>query len=377
MRKLYRIPVLGYVVHLVISFFRMPRNDDRVRELRRDMRDLKHLALTGAPIPSASPEDTLSQHIPAFLNAVSTVPAMAHRLSETLARVAELERSYELAKAENTSEKLQSLLSRADELERRYELTKAANNSEKLQDLQDTLLELSDRLSTFEEHSGKQNSENEIAKIWERLEFVRREILYEMNHGRQFSGGSTAQQNVQASVINTEAVNLAKSQNELRLNIGCGHLPLDSHINVDMRALPHVDIVANADSIPLDGEIVDEIYSAHLVEHFPEETLLRKILPHWLHLLKPGGALTTICPDGQAMIDAVAKKEMSYEDFREVLFGAQDYDGDYHYNLLTPASLTKYLEKTGFTNVSVIESGRRNGKCFEFEVYAQRPRGQE
>ena len=33
---------------------------------------------------------------------------------------------------------------------------------------------------------------------------------------------------------------------------------------------------------------MSEIYSAHLLEHFPEEELSRELLPYWYSLLRPG-----------------------------------------------------------------------------------------
>ena len=87
----------------------------------------------------------------------------------------------------------------------------------------------------------------------------------------------------------------------------------------------------------------------------------------------PGGRLVAIVPDGQAMLEGWSAGTYTFDDFREVLFGAQDYVGDYHFNLLTPDSLKELLVSQGFTNVRVVERGRRNGQCFEFEIEACRP----
>ncbi|HDR9474543.1 hypothetical protein FEP08_05670 [Burkholderia multivorans] len=72
------------------------------------------------------------------------------------------------------------------------------------------------------------------------------------------------------------------------------------------------------------------------------------------------------------MLRGIAAGSYSFDDFREVLFGSQDYNGDFHFNLLTPESLSKLVEEAGFGQVEVPVRGRRNGQCFEFELSAVR-----
>jgi hypothetical protein len=159
----------------------------------------------------------------------------------------------------------------------------------------------------------------------------------------------------------------------LRINLGCGHLPLEDYVNVDRRDLPGVDIVAEAGNLPLAAGSVREIFSAHMLEHFSQEELRRRLLPYWYDLLAARGVFRAVVPDGEAMLTALAAATYPFEDFREVLFGAQDYDGDFHYNLFTPDSLCRLLQAAGYRNIKVLARGRRNGKCYEFEVAALRP----
>jgi len=156
----------------------------------------------------------------------------------------------------------------------------------------------------------------------------------------------------------------------LRLNVGCGHIPLNDYVNIDSRHLPGVDIVADAGAIGVEFASVTEIFSSHLLEHFPMEALKRRILPHWNALLLSGGRLRAIVPDGDAMIQQCASGEYSFAEFREALFGAQDYQGDFHFNLFTPESLSVILAAAGYHNIEVPVRGRRNGQCFEFEIAA-------
>lgn len=204
-----------------------------------------------------------------------------------------------------------------------------------------------------------------------RIEFIRSEAMYEMQVSSYRMGGRVSPSRTVPRLINAAKVDAMRAEG-LRLNVGCGHIQLDDYINVDRRALPGIDIVADANDIPFEENELTEIRSSHLVEHFTSHILERVLLPHWSALLKPGGILTTIAPDGAAMLKAVNSGEIEFEDFREVLFGAQDYDGDFHYNMVTPITFSKSLKTAGFKNITEEYVGKRNGKCFEFKIVAEK-----
>jgi hypothetical protein len=195
-------------------------------------------------------------------------------------------------------------------------------------------------------------------------------MLYEIKYGRRSSGSS--EPHVEARIVALKKVAAAR-QFGLKLNLGCGHIPLEEYVNVDRRELPGVDVVADVEDLPCEEGGVLEISSAHLLEHFPQEMLRRRLLPFWRTLLMPGGVFRAVVPDGEAMLTGVAAGSYSFSNFREVLFGAQDYDGDFHFNLFTPDSLCGLLEDAGFKEIHVNARARPNGKCFEFEVSAVKP----
>jgi predicted SAM-dependent methyltransferase len=66
----------------------------------------------------------------------------------------------------------------------------------------------------------------------------------------------------------------------LRLNVGSGSLAVDGYVNVDARAIDGVDVVADVADLPFDDGSVEEVRSSHVLEHFPEEELRRRVLPH-------------------------------------------------------------------------------------------------
>ncbi|AXA84717.1 hypothetical protein DCD74_08465 [Lysobacter oculi] len=221
---------------------------------------------------------------------------------------------------------------------------------------------------------GLVNANEGLAWLRDRVEFIRRELMFEIRYGDRdpmsSAKGSIASGSVQASVINHVLVNAAREQGDVRLNLGCGHLPLPGYINVDLRHLPGVDVVAEVNDLPFSEGEVSAIHSAHMLEHFPEEQLKRKLIPYWRSLLKPGGRFSAVVPDAEAMIHAYVAGDYSYEHLREVTFGGQDYAGDFHFNMFTPDSLHALLVEMGFSDIRIVEKGRKNGQCFEFEIEA-------
>lgn len=218
---------------------------------------------------------------------------------------------------------------------------------------------------------------DEIKAIRERVEFVRLELMYELQHQLGLSANSLGSEDkdqgpVVAKICNQKAVDEARIKG-MKLNIGCGHKPIEGMINIDMRVLPNVDIQASVDNIPLKTGSVQQIHSAHLIEHFTEQAMKRTILPHWFDLLAPGGKLSAIVPDAEAMMKAWYEGELDFDTLRLITFGQQEYDGDFHWTMYSVESLTALLEGVGFRNVQCKARGRANGLCLEFELTADRP----
>jgi hypothetical protein len=202
-----------------------------------------------------------------------------------------------------------------------------------------------------------------------RVEFVRRELLFEMHYGASPPSSDKDQIKTKLEILNPEKLAVARAK-QLKLNLGCGHIPIDGYLNIDRRALPGVDIVSEIDALPFKKGEIDEIFSAHLLEHFPQEQLRRELMPYLVGLLKPGGVFHSVVPDAESMIKGYADGSYPYALLREVTFGAQDYDGDFHFNMFVPAQIEELLKETGLTGIEWLATGRRNGSCFEMEFKA-------
>lgn len=226
--------------------------------------------------------------------------------------------------------------------------------------------QLDAREASLEQHGAS------IEELWQRIEFVRREVMYELRYGDGERAAEVAD-GPDVRVVDPERVERITGEGGLRLNLGCGHLPMDDYVNVDMRELPGVDVVAPIDQLPFEEGTVAEIHSAHVLEHFPQEDLQRRLLPYWRDRLVPGGVFRATVPDGVAMLDGHARGEIPFEDLRSVLYGGQEYEGDFHFTMFGAETMTALLEQAGFTDVEVEAQGRPNDICLELQVAARRP----
>lgn len=339
-------------------------------------------------------ESAWGTHLPAFLNAVSSVGAFAHELirAQTVLRQEfeeALAREQEAARQELTQRLAEARGALGQEFRDRIINTEGALRQELAQRLaeagealeqeshsritqvQEALHQSTNSLARTQEtlrgelRAGIGDAETRLNATRERIEFIRSEVLYELKYGRR----ARTTENGGPDVRSPEKLAVAGPQ-KLRINLGCGHLPLEGYVNVDRRELPGVDIVTEADNLPLAAGSVHEIFSAHMLEHFPQEQLRRRLLPYWYELLASGGIFRAVVPDGEAMLAEIAAGTYAFEDFREVLFGGQDYDGDFHYNLFTPHSLCELVRAAGYREVKVPVRARRNGLCYEFEIAA-------
>ena len=200
-----------------------------------------------------------------------------------------------------------------------------------------------------------------------RIEFIRKEMLLEQRYQADAPVTLPAPE---PKIINEEK--LHEMGDNLRINLGAGHVPLADYLNVDIRAVPGIDVVADVTDLPFAAGELAEIYSAHLLEHFPAEELRRKVLPYWVSLLRDGGKLVAVVPDIETMVKERAAGRLSFDDFREVTYGGQEYAGDFHFNAFSPESITEALEEAGLSDVVIRETGRRDGLCYEMEVEATR-----
>ena len=208
-----------------------------------------------------------------------------------------------------------------------------------------------------------------LRNITNRIEFIRRELMFEIRHADRMRELGDLPHITQPRIISEKKVAIARN-NQLRLNLGYGHAPLDGYINIDGRELSHVDVIADLTALPFEKGEVDEIFSSHVLEHFPQEQLRRQLLPYWGSLLKPGGIFRAVVPDTEFMIREYCNNSYPYACLREATFGVQDNDWGFHFNMFSRDQLSTLLTEAGFSNVQFEIERRPNGICFEMTVMA-------
>lgn len=129
------------------------------------------------------------------------------------------------------------------------------------------------------------------------------------------------------------------------LNIGCGNRTFKEYpssyrcINYDFRNdLSSINIVGDAQLLPFKNKSFDYILASDIIEHFPIARTY-DILNEWVRVLKSDSIiefrlpnLEEICKD---YLDKIDKNRSTGEPmahyFSWLLYGGQDYPGNFHY----------------------------------------------
>lgn len=135
---------------------------------------------------------------------------------------------------------------------------------------------------------------------------------------------------------------------KLTLNVGSGDRTFLFYphrgykcINLDFRALKgKTNVQADVRQLPFANETFDYIIASDIIEHFPiAET--QNVLKEWKRVLKSGQIIEFRLPDTEAIVeDYIRRKNEVRKDMKDVpiahyfswlLYGGQDYEGNFHY----------------------------------------------
>jgi len=127
--------------------------------------------------------------------------------------------------------------------------------------------------------------------------------------------------------------------------LGAGEFTLKDAINVDIRKLKGIDVVADVRKLPFkDGEM-EVIGSRNLIEHFGRKEIV-PLLKEWHRCLGKEGILHIETVDGGRLMDKW--REIPEENLLDGILGAQTYDENFHKMIFTEESLVKFLKEAGF-----------------------------
>jgi len=170
----------------------------------------------------------------------------------------------------------------------------------------------------------------------------------------------------------------------VKLHVGCGDVYLESYINIDVPVegeslVDHIqarepDVRTYMHDLSMfDDESVDVIETYNTIEHAPFWNA-RKALAEFYRVLKPGGELVIECPD----LKKCCFNYIQNRNFEKIgLYGIYG-DGDYpiasmvHQYGYSPESMTKELEKVGFSRGCIFEIPARRWQQRDMRIVAFR-----
>jgi predicted SAM-dependent methyltransferase len=159
------------------------------------------------------------------------------------------------------------------------------------------------------------------------------------------------------------------------LDIGCGPNGGKDFVNLDYDWKPGVDVIWDiTQGLPFEAGRFEGIYTEHCLEHIPLEATDR-LLAHCFRILKPGGVLRVIVPDGEIFIDGYRESTNNGNSRTLPYADHHAYQGIYtpimtvnrifrehgHLFIYDFCTMRQLMERNGFESVKkeVFRNGRR------------------
>ena len=147
------------------------------------------------------------------------------------------------------------------------------------------------------------------------------------------------------------------------LNIGAGERTYETYptpnyacTNVDTRELPGIDKVCDVRELTFEDEEFDFILASDIVEHFPIAQV-QNLLKGWVRVLKPGGIVEFRLPNLAAICRQYFDGRGDARNVSWLLYGGQDYPGNFHYVGYDRRLLMEECNKAGLQEMTYDEEG--------------------
>lgn len=149
----------------------------------------------------------------------------------------------------------------------------------------------------------------------------------------------------------------------MKLDIAAGDRPYEDGTgwtHHDFRELPDIELVCDVRDL---RDHVEEgsctvILARHILEHFSFRDTTT-ILAEWRSLLAEGGMIQIEVPNLGWQVRALAQETNVNKQLEivELMFGGQDYPGNFHFTGFTQESLVFHLVAAGFSSTHVQDIG--------------------
>lgn len=151
-----------------------------------------------------------------------------------------------------------------------------------------------------------------------------------------------------------------KKKGGKRLNLGCGDDIRKGYINIDFRPGYGITALDLQKKLPYEDNSIDEIIAQDILEHFSFRDTER-IFKDWVRVLSPRGRLFLLVPNFEVHYKYYqeGRTDPRYQGalgfFIANIFGGQDYEGNFHKTLFTPAAVEKLCADNGITGKMVLK----------------------
>lgn len=161
-----------------------------------------------------------------------------------------------------------------------------------------------------------------------------------------------------------------------KLHIGCGNIHYKECINIDLKSLEGVDVIADMRHLPFKDGCVDAIIAHQTFEHIARQENV-DVLEEWHRILKKGGYLDIEMPDFDQNCRDYVKALDDNDIDKQIINKAFIYGGDSpasedgHRWGYSPRLMEIYLEPIGFEKVATLEPTefhKDQAACFRMMV---------
>jgi len=151
-----------------------------------------------------------------------------------------------------------------------------------------------------------------------------------------------------------------------KANLGCGYDIRENYLNIDLHERHGPDLVADITKLDvLPNDWFDEIVAQDVLEHV-ERHKVAVALKEWARILAPNGVIQVRVPSLELIFKMLSQPQNRPANeaakIIHLLYGTQEYTGDYHLAGFTAAVLEQHLNDVG---LQICKAEISYGWCFD------------